>query len=273
MTNDAAPAADKPPPKRRWFQFSLRTLLVFVLSASIGMSWLAVRLQRAKRQKEAVEAIVKSGGIVRYDYQYDASGNEIRGAKLPGAVWLRKCLGDDFFTTVVGVDFDGPVWQPASGWDLGGFGRRNVTDADLLHLKSLSQLRSLDLDSTEVTDAGIEHLKGLNRLESLNLDGTEVTDAGIEHLQGLTELQELNLRATRVTDAGLVHLKGLSRLEYLDLSWTEVTDAGMKHLEGLNRLRELLLRYNLVTDAGLEDLRKVLPKLVIQLETVSSLTP
>jgi hypothetical protein len=41
-------------PKRRWFQYSLRTLLVFMVLASIPMSWLAVKMQQARRQREAL---------------------------------------------------------------------------------------------------------------------------------------------------------------------------------------------------------------------------
>jgi hypothetical protein len=41
--------------ERRWFQYSLRSLLLPMLLASIGMSWVAVRLQRARWQKEAVQ--------------------------------------------------------------------------------------------------------------------------------------------------------------------------------------------------------------------------
>ena len=54
---------------RRFLQFSLRTLLVVVLLVSIGMSWLAVKLERARRQKEAVRTIEKAAGWVVYDYQ------------------------------------------------------------------------------------------------------------------------------------------------------------------------------------------------------------
>ena len=43
--------------KPRWFQFSLRALLLFVLLVSIGMSWLAVKLQRARQQRETVEEV------------------------------------------------------------------------------------------------------------------------------------------------------------------------------------------------------------------------
>jgi hypothetical protein len=51
-------------PKLRWFQFSLRTLLVFVTLCAIPCSWLAVKMQQAKRQREAVVAIEKLGGFV-----------------------------------------------------------------------------------------------------------------------------------------------------------------------------------------------------------------
>ncbi len=44
-------------PRRRWYQYSLRSLLVLTLLVSVGMSYVAVRMQRARRQKEAVEAI------------------------------------------------------------------------------------------------------------------------------------------------------------------------------------------------------------------------
>ena len=47
-----------------------------------------------------------------------------------------------------------------------------MTDAGLVHLKGLTNLQSLDLDSTKVTDAGLEHLKGLTKLQSLSLSDT-----------------------------------------------------------------------------------------------------
>ena len=41
-----------PKPKLRWFQFSLRSLLVLTLVASIAMSWIAVELRKAKQRRE-----------------------------------------------------------------------------------------------------------------------------------------------------------------------------------------------------------------------------
>jgi len=58
-----------------------------------------------------------------------------------------------------------------------------VTDAGLVHLGGLAQLKTLHLWKTRVTDAGLQHLKGLTKLDFLCLDGTKVTDAGVEGLQ------------------------------------------------------------------------------------------
>lgn len=48
-----------PKPKLRWFQYSLRTLLVIVTLCGIPCSWLAVKLQQARREHEVAAAIEK----------------------------------------------------------------------------------------------------------------------------------------------------------------------------------------------------------------------
>ena len=83
----------------------------------------------------------------------------------------------------------------------------HMTDADLEHLKGLSQLRSLDLSGTQITDAGLEHLSELTQLHVLILWNTAVTDAGLKHLKRLPALRTLGLRGTRITDAGVEHLR------------------------------------------------------------------
>jgi len=58
-----------------------------------------------------------------------------------------------------------------------------VTDAGLVHLKSLTSLQELNLHNTQVTDAGLEYLKGLAVLQFLYLSKTRVTTAGVKDLQ------------------------------------------------------------------------------------------
>ena len=83
--------SDAPRPRLRWFQYRLRTLFIVMLLASIGMSWVATRMQKAKRQRAAIEIIEKRGeGHVLYDYQFDSSGNVSPNARPPWPAWLRK---------------------------------------------------------------------------------------------------------------------------------------------------------------------------------------
>jgi hypothetical protein len=171
--------------------------LIFVLLVSVGMSWLAVKLEKARRQKEAVEAIEKAGGVVLYDYHFDADDGlsgayRVRLVKLTAPAWLRRWLGDDFVANVVAVDLpqidqskagrrDGPLWMitgpvPHDAW---------INDSDLLHfnLKCLTGLQDLRLDGAQVSDVGLLNLQDLTSLRFLNLQGTQVTPEGVKKLQ------------------------------------------------------------------------------------------
>ena len=57
-------APTTPKPRRRWLQFSLRTLMVLMLVLGCGLSWLAREVQQARAQREAAKAIGKLGGRV-----------------------------------------------------------------------------------------------------------------------------------------------------------------------------------------------------------------
>ena len=190
---------ETPKSRRRKFQYSLRSLCLVMLLACIVMSWVGGKMQQARRQKQAVDAIENLGGKVTWR----------------SLVILSRVDEDDFFAHVDYVNFAGSP----------------VTDAGLENIKILDQLHSLNLGGTQITDVGLENLKGLNHLKKLLLFETQVTDAGLEPLKGLYQLEWISLNGTKVTDAGLEKLKGLNQLELLDLSRTKVTDEGVTKLK------------------------------------------
>jgi hypothetical protein len=177
--------------KLRWNQYSLRSLFILMILVAIASSWLAVEMQKAGNQKKTVEAILKLGGQVTYDYEFDASGSQILGAKPFGPEWLRKLLGDDLFTNVILIGLSGS----------------KVMDADLEQYKELKHLKMLMLAKTQVTDAGVKHIKELQQLEYLDLRKTKVTDTGLEYLEGLKQLKFFLLGKTQITDAGVEKLQ------------------------------------------------------------------
>jgi hypothetical protein len=106
------PKADPPKRKRRWFQFSLRSMLIFTLICAVACGWLGKRIEQKRKEREEVEAIVKLGGDVYYDYDHGAIlplGQTIPTKKPPGPNWLRSLFGENYFSEVDYVSIQGDV--------------------------------------------------------------------------------------------------------------------------------------------------------------------
>ena len=131
-------------PKLRWFQFSLRTLLVVVTLCAIPCSWLAVRMREAEKKQAKREKRLAAE---------DKVAKPIRD--LGGRVWFK------------------PGCVPNG--DLVDLTDSQVTDAALEHIKWWPEIKVLTLDQTQVTDAGLKHVRGLTQVERLSVE--EVRDA------------------------------------------------------------------------------------------------
>src|SRR5262245_47882876 len=129
---------------KRWLRFSLRTMLLLITVLCI---WLGFQVNAARRQREAVAAILDAGGTVYYDYQVISRGVGLPryGFDLsrtpPGPEWLRKYIGGDYFCTAIVVDLHRP----------------NIANGDLDQLgqqiTKLTKLRILSLNGTGISDA------------------------------------------------------------------------------------------------------------------------
>jgi len=173
---------DKPKSKRRWLQFSLRTLFVVV---TVFCVWMGITAKRARDQRQTVEAIREMGGLVFYEHQLPDGVYTLNGptsiippfvrldstfltlSDPPGPKWLRRIVGDEYFFTVAQVYLYGP----------------HFTDAGLVAIGRLTDVQLVSLNSTQITDAGLVHLERLTDLEELLLDGAAVTDERVEKLR------------------------------------------------------------------------------------------
>ena len=209
-------------PKRRWCQFSLKTLLIVTTLATLSFGgWVQYRRQRAQENRERVavteEAVTELQELVgKIYFEYEERRPQ---------TWLEE-------------QFDDPGDEPVgvhtfSDLDL-QFADDDTNDAELEHvielLEQVNGLESIEyvfLDNTNITDAGLKRLGSLPNLHYLALSGTKVTDEGLKHLEGLANFRELYLMDTKITDAGLEHLKVLTKLKILRLNNTKVTDEGV----------------------------------------------
>ncbi len=186
-------------PKLRWYQYSLRSLLIVMTVFAI---WFGPHMDRARKQKRAVEVFREIGGEVRYEnhFQHQANVTRFDKGKPSTPKWLGKIVGVDFFDSVRTVYL----------YD-------KVRDEHLAHLKSVPEVESLMAGGPNVTDSGVAHLLDLHILKELSLGSDKVTDAGVAHIASLEELRYLHLGCS-FTDEGLEQLATLKKLEKLLIS-------------------------------------------------------
>ena len=207
------------PIRRRWLRFSLRTLLVLVTVCGV---WLGIKVDQARRQKEAVEALRALGAEIWYEHQRKDNGGYDVTIELEVPGWARELCGDDFFQTVTGVSF-----LPRTGKDGWPLTRRTVTDEDLKCLSDLPHLEQLLVFSAPITDAGLAHLRYPERLRVVMLDYTEIGDGFVRRLKGADRLESLCLDHTKVTDDALAQLTNLTKLQVLRLRGTDTGDRAL----------------------------------------------
>jgi len=164
-------------PRRRWLQFSLRGFLVVL---SIGCLWLGWKVDRAHKQRDAVETIEAIGGIVVYDWQACVDSWVISPAtskysrwgaspayrylpddsEPPAPAWLRSLLGDHLFQNPTSVIFR--TRHAFYGWDAKhtllylsvpgpDAARTNEIEAIAPQLHDLPTLRDIYLQGDEKT--------------------------------------------------------------------------------------------------------------------------
>ena len=144
----------------RWrFQFSLRSLLALTVAVAVPSSWLAVKMQEAKRQREAADAILKLGGDV--DMIIPSISRSIQTHSRPD--WH-------------GDGSRGPIsWIAATEVYLPG-----GDDGELEPLQCLPELLVLSnamwgdrYARCKFTDAGLARLEALHRLNTTGSPGGE----------------------------------------------------------------------------------------------------
>ncbi|MBN1974208.1 MAG: hypothetical protein JW787_11250 [Sedimentisphaerales bacterium] len=128
--------------------------------------------------------------------------------------------------------------------------------ADLVPIKELINLQSLELSFTNISD--LEPIKEFKYLQLLDLYETQVSD--LEPIKNLSNLQYLDISGTQVSN--IEHLRGLTKLQRMNLIGTPVSD--LESLKNLTQLKTLVINNcKNITDQQVEDLQKALPNLKI----------
>lgn len=231
MEGNRGEPPSRQPRRRRWFQYSLRSL--FLLTTVVAV-WLGFETQSARQREWVIARVSELGGRVIVCYE-PGHTEEPRGPE-----WFRGFMGSGYFARIVDIDLSG----------------RETLDEDLAAIGDLPELMGLNLiDCSRITDAGLKSLK-TPKLFSLDL-GTmyhaeyHITPDGIRSVRDLRGLEFLSLGGSHLNDTWLTALHGATQLKYLSLRGD--------------------LRGDNVTKAGIESLQKQLPQLTIVTPTLEQI--
>ncbi len=293
-------AVVQPRRRRRWLQFSLRSVLILTAVIAVALAWgnrVVTRYAARQRiEKLPVAAEVEAGppwigrwfggevgrhfdqvrvlDFSKWDdlsYTPEAKPEDVVPMLLKDVgrqTGLRKLdltnvyvVHDDGLASLGGLDELEELWLDGT----------NITDEGLRHLGGLTKLRKLSLyAASRVTGRGLSHLTALAQLEELDLAETACGDEAAESLHAFLRLRRLNLAFTPAGDACLAGLANLQQLEYLNLSGTKITSAGLAHVADLTRLTDLYLAHTQVDDSGLDHLGRLPLRLLSVAQTAVS---
>ncbi len=168
MTTTKSPPVDRPPkpaPRRRkWRQFTVRSLLVIVTLAAVFFSWVAVKVREARLEREAAESLASELHYVKYNYHLTLDPERKPSYRAPGPRWVNSLIGENIF----GAHVAGILYC-----------RKTTTDDDLAKLDALPFLLLIGFSNTQITDAGLERLKQIKTLRAVCLVETRVTPEAV----------------------------------------------------------------------------------------------
>ncbi|HEY2841862.1 MAG TPA: leucine-rich repeat domain-containing protein, partial [Pirellulales bacterium] len=220
--------------RRRWFQFTLRGLILFVALVGAAAAWIGYQRRESQREAPIAEQLRNQGAYVAFVGPFlrpDEYGPDVKPGVVPA--WWRQGLSDlcgprirmfhwsSQSTTSSNVYF---VNNQAKHFNFSAYPR-----FDLAPLAELSRLDDVGVHFHSIDD--LSPLADLSQLRNLNLSHTGVSELG--PLARLTQLETLDLTYTRVHD--LAPLAKLTRLKQLFLPYaTLVRD--ITPLAGLHNL-------------------------------------
>ncbi|GIX03550.1 MAG: hypothetical protein KatS3mg113_0556 [Planctomycetaceae bacterium] len=134
----------------------------------------------------------------------------------------------------------------------------SVTDQGLQQIGKLSQLRFLDIRSTQfITANSFPAIAQATSLEELRVDPGKITDESLAVLRPLSELQRFDLRGVKLSYAGYAELLHHKKLIELDLRDSNMDDQALDVVTDLPELERLWLGRTRVTDEGVKKLAKL----------------
>lgn len=231
------------PKPRRWFRFSLRTMLVLVFLFACILTYVNHSINRGQRQIKAVTVLrSETQAIIEFEDQFEEDGGLINKWVRPGppqTAWQnyetevvaislkvnRKQLADDKFQAILDAISCFPNLRYLHLDCSGEF------IPELFSIAISHDLRRLSLTNMNLTDEHICQIKKVEHLERLNLSQNSITGSNLALFSKMPHLEILYLSNNAIADESILELTKCESLEIVDLSGNPIQQTSINILQ------------------------------------------
>lgn len=209
---------------RRWYRYSLRSLLLVTLAAAL-VSWhIRSTLDGFEAEHATIAELRQKRAVIK------------TAPAEPQWLWRLFPRGVDSRCQHA-IDADlGPIAKPSD---------------DVVRMAGrLKHLEQLSVNSDAITDEAFTPYSALTRLKNLSLTGNFLTERALWHLTGAKNLRGLSLNCPRIGNEAVDVLEHFFSLRALEVNHTTIDDGGMPRMARLCGLAHLHLPPT-VSPAGL----------------------
>ncbi len=224
MSDSGAIPNPKSRPRRRWFRFSLRTLLVLIALFAIPLAWY---VNRAERQRRVVKWLKDNNASAYYEFENDDFDAMYRDR----SPWLQKWIPVDYLSTVRCIDIqpDASVSNLDFGSELPGVRKLLIwEDLDLSNIHAFANLQTLHI-LLERKSIDLSPLGRLSNLKELEIRAKSISE--LQALSGRSKLVELTICLYGSKDLDLAPLCNLDQLRLLYVTSEKAGVYGSQVLE------------------------------------------
>src|SRR5258706_4379963 len=151
-------------PKRRWYQFRLRTFFVVLTAMCALLAW---GLHEGGRRNRTINKLQNAGATLALEHKFN-NGDYREHEEPPGSPLLKLLFGEFYATRVSQIELFHP---------------ETFTDAQVREIAILTELDWLAISGSRITDEGLEAIAKLPNLGRLDIETCKVSEQAVKKLR------------------------------------------------------------------------------------------